>query len=305
MPGEKVPENTIHLTLNRYCGYDFRFCIFPWSHTSEDDPGKLYYRNFWKIIYIFSGSCRKFIDGESYEVRPNMLLLVHPEERTRFEVPPGEKLELCNVIFAPELIEFGRPLLESHVEFMNFFKPVKPVLNRAQRRRLYMQDAEPVTGNLIRSMLREFEQVKPGYRSIIRLQLVELLCRMARRSERMLRRSNGEMMAKQAADYICEHYRELQNADELAGKFGVSRQYLHRIFSRFYGCSVNRALCRHRLMVACRLLQEAPLRSISEICYAVGFNDLSYSYRKFREEFGCVPGEMRRNAMPAATEEGR
>ena len=92
---------------------------------------------------------------------------------------------------------------------------------------------------------------------------------------------------------------------ELSRKFGVSRQYLHRIFSRFYGCSVNRALCRHRLMVACRLLQEAPLRSISEICYAVGFNDLSYFYRKFREEFGCVPGEMRRNAMPAATEEGR
>ena len=103
------------------------------------------------------------------------------------------------------------------------------------------------------------------------------------------------MMAKQVADYISEHYRELQNADELAGVFGVSRQYLHRIFSRFYGCSVNRALCRHRLMVACRFLQETPLRSISEICYAVGFNDLSYFYRKFREEFGCVPGELRRN----------
>ena len=255
----------------------------------------LYYRNFWKIIYIVSGSCRKFIDGESYEIRPNMLLLVHPEERTRFEVPPGETLELYNVIFAPELIEFGRPLLESHTEFMNFFKPVKPVLNRAQRRRLYMQEAEPVMGNLIRSMFREFEQVKPDYRSIIRLQLVELLCRMARRSERAMRRNHGEMMAKQVADYISEHYRELQNADELAGVFGVSRQYLHRIFSRFYGCSVNRALCRHRLMVACRFLQETPLRSISEICYAVGFNDLSYFYRKFREEFGCVPGELRRN----------
>lgn len=48
-------------------------------------------------------------------------------------------------------------------------------------------------------------------------------------------------------------------------------------------------------MVACRFLQETPLRSISEICYAVGFNDLSYFYRKFREEFGCVPGELRRN----------
>lgn len=305
MPNAKPPEKLIRLSLNLYCEYDFRFSIFPWTHTSRDDPNKLYCRNFWKIIYIFSGRSRKIIDGESYEIVPNMLLLVHPEERTRFEVPPGETLELCNIIFAPEVLDFARPLLEPHETFMKFFDPHKPVLSRSQRKRFYMVEADQAMGNLVRSMLREFELARFNHRGILRLQLAELLCRIARRCELLMRRSNGEMKAKQAAEYLGEHYREPCSAEKLAEILGVSRQYLHRIFTRAYGCSINRALCRQRLMSACRSLVEEPERSISEICYAAGFNDLSYFYRKFREEFGCAPGDMREQAVSVSPEPER
>ena len=128
---------TVRLTSNRFWGGDFHFSIFTVRHTPESHPFQ-YCRNFWKIIYLFSGRSRKIIDGESYEIVPNMLLLVHPEERTRFEVPPGETLELCNIIFAPEVLDFARPLLEPHETFMKFFDPHKPVLSRSQRKRFYM-----------------------------------------------------------------------------------------------------------------------------------------------------------------------
>lgn len=289
-----APElKTMLLTSNRFWGEDFHFSIFTIRHPNPLDSRTQFCRNFWKIIYILSGSGQEVIDGTVYELRPNMLFVIHPDEITRFELPPGLEIEVCNIIFPLELIGFGAEMLRVQPEFMKIFTPEKPSVTREQRERLYIMEADQPTASLIRSMLREFNQAKFNYQSVVRLQLLELLCRIARQGERNIRRSHGRAMAEQAAEYLREHYRDSLDMEQLAARFGVSRQYLHRIFSRTYGISIGGALRRQRLMAAYRMLLEHPGLSTSEICYRCGFNDLSYFYRCFRAEFGCVPGRMK------------
>lgn len=60
------------------------------------------------------------------------------------------------------------------------------------------------------------------------------------------------------------------------------------------GATFSEHVAEHRLRRAWRMLTEpAPRRSIAEIAYEAGFNDLSYFYRAFRRRFGETPAAVR------------
>jgi AraC-like DNA-binding protein len=48
-----------------------------------------------------------------------------------------------------------------------------------------------------------------------------------------------------------------------------------------------------RLTQAARLLTERGSATISEIAYSVGYSNVSYFNRLFKEEYGCTPKDFR------------
>ena len=164
------------------------------------------------------------IDGAGYALRPDTLFVIHPDDVTRFELAGDSEIEICNILFLPELIAFGAPLLADYPDFMRIFDLArKPEVGREQRERLYIQKADKSIAALIRAMLREFNQAQANYRSVIRLQLLELLCRIARQSDRKIRRSRGRAVAEQAADFLREHHSEPLEPAALAARFRAAQ----------------------------------------------------------------------------------
>ncbi|HKS86886.1 MAG TPA: helix-turn-helix domain-containing protein [Pseudolabrys sp.] len=80
----------------------------------------------------------------------------------------------------------------------------------------------------------------------------------------------------------------------VADHFGFSVRTLHLRFKSF-GQSFGRWLLLTRLEACCRALRNPrqKSRSISEIAYSCGFNDLSHFNKSFRAQFGMTPGEWR------------
>jgi AraC family transcriptional regulator, positive regulator of tynA and feaB len=81
---------------------------------------------------------------------------------------------------------------------------------------------------------------------------------------------------------------------ELAGHLGVSLRKLQREFRRIED-TPRRKLMSTRLARAHDALRrrstEVAPRTVSEIAYEHGFNDLSYFYREFRKRYGFAPGD--------------
>ncbi|HUL90527.1 MAG TPA: helix-turn-helix domain-containing protein [Pseudolabrys sp.] len=80
----------------------------------------------------------------------------------------------------------------------------------------------------------------------------------------------------------------------VAENFGISVRTLHLRFGTL-GQTFGRWLLETRLD-ACRKALRDPLqdnRTISEIAYSCGFNDLSHFNKAFRARFGMTPGEWR------------
>jgi AraC-like DNA-binding protein len=80
----------------------------------------------------------------------------------------------------------------------------------------------------------------------------------------------------------------------IADRHGVTLRYLQKLFE-FDGTSFSQFVVSQRLAKAYRMLTN-PLyshRAIGNIAYDVGFNDLSYFNRAFRQRYGSTPSEVR------------
>jgi AraC-like DNA-binding protein len=80
----------------------------------------------------------------------------------------------------------------------------------------------------------------------------------------------------------------------IAQAHGLSPRHAQRLFAQT-GSTFTEFVLEQRLVRARRLLSERQHRhsKISAIAYAVGFGDLSYFNRAFRNRFGVTPSDMR------------
>lgn len=73
-------------------------------------------------------------------------------------------------------------------------------------------------------------------------------------------------------------------------EMGMSRMQLHRKLKALTDYSTTEFIRIQRLKRAAQLLRDSDL-SISEVCYSVGFNGLSYFTKCFKEQYGTTPSE--------------
>lgn len=93
--------------------------------------------------------------------------------------------------------------------------------------------------------------------------------------------------------YVNAEFASACSLDTLASIAGMTRFRFARRFREVTGETANRYVANRRLAAAATQLA-ATGRPISEIAYAVGFNDLSWFNARFRQAFGCAPGAWRR-----------
>lgn len=79
-------------------------------------------------------------------------------------------------------------------------------------------------------------------------------------------------------------------AEYFASEIGMSRMQLHRKLKSLLGVSATEFLRNERLKVGAELLRKGN-GNVSEIAYSVGFSDVSYFSKCFKEMYDCTPTE--------------
>ena len=74
---------------------------------------------------------------------------------------------------------------------------------------------------------------------------------------------------------------------------GVNRNKVNEILKAELGFTFTGYLNKLRLAEAARLLAEKGAATVSEIAYTVGYNNVSYFNKLFKEEYGCTPKAFR------------
>lgn len=101
-------------------------------------------------------------------------------------------------------------------------------------------------------------------------------------------------------EYITHHLNDPQlDVRKAAAACGISPRYVH-LLMRATGRTFSRYLLEHRLEKCRQALQgRENSRSITEIAFEWGFNDVSHFSRSFRWRYGESPRDTRRKTRPA------
>lgn len=94
-------------------------------------------------------------------------------------------------------------------------------------------------------------------------------------------------------NYIQQNYLQLQNLDEIAEHFNISKSYLCRIFKKRTGVTVITYLNSLKIQEASRLLLETD-KSVEEICHLCGFKNRIYFTRTFKQFTEMTPSQKRK-----------
>lgn len=103
---------------------------------------------------------------------------------------------------------------------------------------------------------------------------------------------NESRRIRKVSEHLNKHYAEDIRLDEMAALVGMSPSAFSRFFKQRTGRSFVDYLIDIRLGNAARMLVDTTT-SVSEICYACGFNNLSNFNRTFKARRGYTPRDFR------------
>jgi AraC-like DNA-binding protein len=86
-----------------------------------------------------------------------------------------------------------------------------------------------------------------------------------------------------------EYFNPELSLESAASKLSISRGKINEILKSELGYTFTTYLNRVRLSEAARLLSEKDSANIAEIAYLVGYKNVSYFNKLFKNEYGCTP----------------
>jgi YesN/AraC family two-component response regulator len=94
-----------------------------------------------------------------------------------------------------------------------------------------------------------------------------------------------------ALSYVEKNFRSKVRCEDVAALCGLSPFRFSRAFKDAFGITFRDYLVGYRVKEACRLL-ENPTTSVTDVAFAVGFNDASYFTRVFKQRTGVAPSSV-------------
>lgn len=99
-------------------------------------------------------------------------------------------------------------------------------------------------------------------------------------------------VVRQIIAEVQQNYKEDMNLKTLSYKYHMNASYLGQIFQREVGCSFAQYLSHTKNRIAKDLILNTNMK-INDIAKEVGYPDISYFYRKFKQYYGVSPASLR------------
>ncbi|MDF2724824.1 MAG: helix-turn-helix protein [Paenibacillus sp.] len=286
------------LKSSQFWQNEFPFYIRRAVQGSTDAHG----HEFVELVYVVHGVGTHIFEGTEYELKTGDVFIINPGETHAYAVTGQDKMEIVNCLFEPSLIPDALLKELEITASMDYFY-VHPFMKQDVRfnhhLNLHGQDTLSVLA-LLDSMIRESSNCGPGYMTLIRLQLVELLILLSRHYTLMQNRDSlpsarqleREITASRIYGYMERNFDKKITLESLAGLFNVSIRQLNRLMRHEFDKSVIDMLHEIRIERAKHLLAKSDEKVIT-IATMVGYEDPSFFSRLFLRHVGCPPSSYR------------
>ena len=244
-----------------------------------------------ELAYVTEGTAYHVIDGQRSQIRRGDYFIIDYHTSHTYRSVDGAPFTVINCLFHPEFIDKSLAGCDSlRALLRHYLIRMSPHDMTVAPFSCCFFDSDGVVYSLLSRMQTEYEDKKPGYREIMRANLISILILSMRSLSATESEEGGIAWAKR---YIHEHYTEKITLSQLAKHMNYSVPHLCRKFREETGVTFSEYLDTVRADAACRLLANTQERVIDIASY-VGYRDTDSFLRMFRSICGMSPREYRR-----------
>ncbi len=263
-----------------------------WSHGYPFHTVRWHFHPEYELHHVVATRGRYFVGDFIGEFEPGNLVLTGPNLPHNWvsELPDGASVPLrCRIV------QFSEDFIGNTIKVLPELGAFERVLERSRHGALFSTqtaaEIAPALEELIEAQgVRRIELFIGVMGALSRASDIRTLA-----SSRYLPDPSGYMSAgiNKVLAHIGGHLTEPFNESDLAAIAGQSASAFSRSFRRHTGMALVQYVNRLRINLACQLLMSEETMPIIEICYAVGFNNLSNFNRQFLTQKGMPPSRFR------------
>ncbi|MDO5348423.1 MAG: AraC family transcriptional regulator [Lachnospiraceae bacterium] len=246
-----------------------------------------------EINYMYAGNCTQVINGKKYTLSEGQLIFLNSDTVHQIE-PLGEDDILLNLNIENKYLTsnfFNRFSSESivtrffldaltegvaHNDFLIFHS------QNSDRLRLFIGEfmcewysPSLVTADILNSLL-----------TLILTETINVY-----KHELSSQEDLNKNPVIPVLHYIEANYQNCSLTDT-ARFFNINPNYLSNLLKKHTGYSYRELVLHQKINTAKQLLRSSSM-SVIEIAAYIGYNNVSFFYKKFQEEVGCLPGDYR------------
>jgi AraC family transcriptional activator of pobA len=247
--------------------------------------------DFYSVILFTKGKGTIVINNESYNVQPQTMCIIAPNQMHSFEGledAEGTIFFFCQDFYVEEF---------SFIRLLNVFAYTSHTVVNDCTPCVTLSDKEylPIE-SVLKSIQNEYELYTPVNHSavIIRSQLNIMLLKLTELFEAKTGKSNNtdSIIVHSLSHLVDSNFIKEQHLGFYSAAFNISESQLNEICNRHFNSGLKKIL-QNRLMQEARKLLLSSELSVSEIAYKLNFEDNSYFNKVFKSKTGITPKRFR------------
>lgn len=278
--------------------FPFFSAYYPFDNGEIIEPHE---HEFIELVYVAQGKGVHKYRGDSYPISAGDVFIIEPNVEHSYEAT-DDTLAVYNVLFMPYLVAVELESLFKFTPFVDFFY-VEPLLRKYSdfQSHLILDHQEKLEINfLLLRLIKEFKDKPLGYQIVIRTQLIELLvflsrCYTKHRNQSLPSLRDDEHMIQMVCQFIGLHHSQPLTLTQISQLCGMSHTQFSMKFKQYAGLTFIEYRNRIRISTAEDLLANTAYKIVT-IAETVGFEDLSFFNKSFKELTGKSPSQFRKEA---------
>lgn len=254
--------------------------------------------NYVEMIYMCSGTTTHIINDTDRIVLKEGDLLLLNQNATQEILPASENDIAVNFIILPEFFDRPFSMMEQENVLRDFLVSTLSQDNTiSSYLHFQAKDLLPVQ-NLMENMIWTLIHKKSGTNTINQTTMGLLFMNLSLFTDTINRSHPNQFdqnLVFSVLKYIETHYKSGTLSD-VASELKQPTYSISRLLKKHTGSNFKELLQQRKLQQAAYLLSQTQL-SVEAIMNAIGYDNSSYFYRKFREKYGTSPKEYRRGLL--------
>lgn len=270
------------------------FEIVLFEDMPEPEVDEIHKHSFYEILWTEDGSSKQTIDYKDYEVQPNSLFFISPNQVHQFE--EWRPLKGGTIMFTEDFFLLNQSNKNALFE-LSFLDNLysNPCIE------LSAEDFADVRKTIV-SMIEEYRRTdsKPVIlQSLLHILLAKVQRCIDAKSDQLVSKKYL-ILFKEFKNLLEVHYASNKTTSFFADQLSVTAHHLNAICKEITGKTATELIRTRKILEAKRYLSFTD-QTISEITFALNFADSSYFTKSFKKETGITPVEFRKTTRANLT----